>query len=115
MIERYAIFADETLDRAASKVATIVSNGLAQSTLRTLPNQFTGNRKAQEVNDLGGGADGDRTRDLLTASQALSQLSYSPTSKETQTTPTSGPVQDGDITAGLKGLNRVLGSYGFSG
>ena len=26
-----------------------------------------------------GGADGDRTRDLLTASQALSQLSYSPT------------------------------------
>ena len=25
-----------------------------------------------------GGADGDRTRDLLTASQALSQLSYSP-------------------------------------
>ena len=27
-----------------------------------------------------GGADGDRTRDLLTASQALSQLSYSPAS-----------------------------------
>ncbi len=26
-----------------------------------------------------GGADGDRTHDLLTASQALSQLSYSPT------------------------------------
>lgn len=26
-----------------------------------------------------GGADEDRTRDLLTASQALSQLSYSPT------------------------------------
>ena len=26
----------------------------------------------------GGGADGGRTRDLLTASQALSQLSYSP-------------------------------------
>ena len=29
--------------------------------------------------DLFGGADGDRTRDLLTASQALSHLSYSPT------------------------------------
>ena len=28
---------------------------------------------------LNGGADGDRTHDLLTASQALSQLSYSPT------------------------------------
>ena len=29
-----------------------------------------------------GGADGDRTRDLLTASQALSQLSYSPTANK---------------------------------
>jgi hypothetical protein len=29
--------------------------------------------------EIGGGADRDRTGDLLTASQALSQLSYSPT------------------------------------
>lgn len=28
--------------------------------------------------DMIGGAEGDRTLDLLTASQALSQLSYSP-------------------------------------
>ncbi len=33
-------------------------------------------RKSCRIN---GGAGGDRTRDLLTASQALSQLSYSPT------------------------------------
>ncbi len=33
----------------------------------------------RKLNGINGGADGDRTRDLLTASQALSQLSYSPT------------------------------------
>ena len=33
------------------------------------------------VPDSIGGAEGDRTPDLLTASQALSQLSYSPTLK----------------------------------
>ncbi len=32
-----------------------------------------------KVLDLIGGADADRTRDLLNAIQALSQLSYSPT------------------------------------
>ena len=31
------------------------------------------------MGEFSGGADGDRTHDLLTASQALSQLSYSPT------------------------------------
>ena len=39
-----------------------------------------GNEKKQNpLNYSIGGAGGDRTRDLLTASQALSQLSYSPT------------------------------------
>ena len=32
--------------------------------------------------ELIGGADADRTRDLLNAIQALSQLSYSPTAEE---------------------------------
>ena len=32
-----------------------------------------------------GGADGDRTRDLLNAIQALSQLSYSPTNSKINT------------------------------
>ena len=35
-----------------------------------------------QVVDFIGGADEDRTRDLLTASQALSQLSYSPTRRK---------------------------------
>ena len=35
--------------------------------------------KTQKVLDFIGGADADRTRDLLNAIQALSQLSYSPT------------------------------------
>ena len=33
------------------------------------------------VADIGGGAEGDRTPGLMTASHALSQLSYSPKSK----------------------------------
>jgi hypothetical protein len=39
------------------------------------PGSRTGESSLESV----GGADGDRTRDLLTASQALSHLSYSPT------------------------------------
>ena len=35
--------------------------------------------ETQKVLDFIGGADADRTRDLLNAIQALSQLSYSPT------------------------------------
>ena len=35
--------------------------------------------KSSMMFDLGGGADGTRTRGLLNASQALCQLSYSPT------------------------------------
>jgi hypothetical protein len=38
-----------------------------------------GEGKEPQVIDFIGGAGEDRTRDLLTASQALSQLSYSPT------------------------------------
>ena len=37
--------------------------------------------KSQIVRDFIGGADADRTRDLLNAIQALSQLSYSPTTR----------------------------------
>jgi hypothetical protein len=35
-----------------------------------------------QVVDLIGGADGNRTHDLLNAIQALSQLSYGPTTRE---------------------------------
>jgi hypothetical protein len=38
-------------------------------------------QEARKSNGMNGGADEDRTRDLLTASQALSQLSYSPTGR----------------------------------
>jgi hypothetical protein len=34
-----------------------------------------------QMNEMGGGANRDRTGDLLNAIQALSQLSYSPTSE----------------------------------
>ena len=37
------------------------------------------NFQGKNMGKTDGGADGDRTHDLLTASQALSQLSYSPT------------------------------------
>ncbi len=37
--------------------------------------------ETQKVLDFIGGADADRTRDLLNAIQALSQLSYSPTGR----------------------------------
>ena len=43
------------------------------------PSGFLGRGNSGEFYRINGGADGDRTRDLLTASQALSQLSYSPT------------------------------------
>jgi hypothetical protein len=39
--------------------------------------------ETQRVLDFIGGADADRTRDLLNAIQALSQLSYSPTVRGT--------------------------------
>ncbi len=44
-----------------------------------LPKTLMSSAEATEVLDLIGGADADRTRDLLNAIQALSQLSYSPT------------------------------------
>ncbi len=40
-----------------------------------------GSKMLANGGDLNGGADGIRTHYLLTASQTLSQLSYSPTSK----------------------------------
>jgi hypothetical protein len=43
------------------------------------PEQDVGSTEDREADVRNGGADGDRTRDLLSARQALSQLSYSPT------------------------------------
>ena len=40
--------------------------------------KFYGEEKGNEAKEGVGGADGDRTHDLLNAIQALSQLSYGP-------------------------------------
>ena len=58
-----------------------------------------------------GGADGDRTRDLLTASQALSQLSYSPTGNNS--TRALGPQSSEPVCRGLQGCIRSASHVGF--
>ena len=50
-----------------------------------------------------GGAGEDRTRDLLTASQALSQLSYSPTMEE-RSPPNIGAASKGHARCGRRSL-----------
>ena len=65
-------FVDPTL--ASGGAARRIQSGLCST---AAPNQFR-ERQAMSV-EGGGGAGGTRTPGLLTASQTLSQLSYSPT------------------------------------
>ena len=54
--------------------------------------QQAGASRVKRLIFLGGGAEGDRTPDLLIANEALSQLSYGPRSRETGATMLADPI-----------------------